>query len=293
MFSDSKVLILGGYGFLGGYLSETLRSEGYTVCLQGRADGSEVKWSVRDSAELTEQLEKHQPDVLINLIAETNVDKCEEEPQIAYIANVRSVELIAQAIHQYRRKKDIRLIHISSDQVYSGKGPHVEDDACPMNVYALSKYAGEFPAIKENALVLRANFIGRGRDAVKASFSDWLYNSAANKKEITVFEDVMFNPLHVSTLSDVIAELIRQPHSAGVFNLGSVDGLSKAAFAFEFINAVGLSTETVRKGKQHDVILKARRPDDMETDINRFQETFSITLPRLSSEIKKLAEQYL
>jgi dTDP-4-dehydrorhamnose reductase len=68
---------------------------------------------------------KAAPDIIINLAALANVDICERHPQLAYLSNVKIVENLASSI----RNLPIRchLVHLSTDQVYDGAGPHREE----------------------------------------------------------------------------------------------------------------------------------------------------------------------
>jgi dTDP-4-dehydrorhamnose reductase len=87
---------------------------------------------------------KVEPEIIVNLAALTNVDLCERHPQLAYLSNVKIVENLASSI----RNLPIRchLVHLSTDQVYDGAGPHKEEDITLSNYYAFSKYASELAA---------------------------------------------------------------------------------------------------------------------------------------------------
>ena len=79
---------------------------------------------------------KHRPNTVINLIANTNVDECEQYPKLAFEANVKVVENIVDAYREF----PFHLIHISTDQIYDSKGPNIESKINPINVYAITKY---------------------------------------------------------------------------------------------------------------------------------------------------------
>ena len=55
---------------------------------------------------------------------------------------------------------DTKIIHISTDQVYGGKGPHYEKKATPLNIYGLTKKrGGEEYFFKKNTCILKTNFL--------------------------------------------------------------------------------------------------------------------------------------
>jgi len=281
-----RVLITGAHGLLGSTLAPHVASKGHTVATCSRTQG-DVRADLAVRAEVDAALDVAKPDVLINLVAHTNVDDCERDPQLAYRANVRVVENLANWVG--RQHGAAHLIQISTDQLYDGPGPHQEDEITLRNYYGFSKYAGELAAA--GGTVLRTNFFGRSERAGRTSLSDWVVGALRRGEAITVFDDVYFSPLGIRRLVDVLAMLV-DDRRAGVFNLGSRDGMSKADFAFALADDLGLSTSAVRRGKSTDVSFAARRPGDMRMDSTRFEQTFGITLPTLREEISSLATEY-
>ena len=82
------------------------------------------------------------PNIVINAAAYTNVDACETAKEECFAVNAEAVKNIAEAC----RKKNIRIIHFSTDYVFDGKGdkPYKEEDKRnPISVYGESKLAGE------------------------------------------------------------------------------------------------------------------------------------------------------
>ena len=146
---------------------------------------------------------------IINLVALTNVDTCEEQPNNAYRLNVRrSVESLVNWIASIR---NCRLIQISTDQVYDGKGPHQEANVVITNTYSLSKYAGELAALRVDATVLRTNFFGPSRLARRPSFSDWLIAKLRAHEPFIGFDDALFSPLSMDTLAKMVVRVIQTP----------------------------------------------------------------------------------
>ena len=285
----NKVLILGAYGFFGTYLSRHLNELKNDVFRQGRHSKADFIIDLTSQQEILNFLNKFKPDVIINLIALTNVDYCEENPLEAFISNSKIVENISNAITKCKIK--IRLIHFSTDQVYDGNGNHFENIANPINVYGITKYFGEKMISSEvNYVILRTNFIAR--NYLKSnSFSDWLYKSAVDKDKITIFNDIYFNPLHISTLCDLISNYIIDSKIIGTFNLGSNIGMSKSEFALLFINKFNVKNN-FKVGNSSEINFIAKRPNDMRTNVTLFEKQFKLKLPKLEKEIDKLFLQY-
>lgn len=285
----SVILVLGAEGMLGATLCPGLSAMGYRVFRQSRRGGAEVTFDPLNVAAVVAALSEHQPFAVINLIAESNVDACQLDIQRAYLANVRTVENLVSAMAAGR--STAHLIQISTDHVYNGVGPHEESTALPCNVYALTKYAGELAALRAGATVIRTNFFGRSRSASRTSFSDWVVNSLRSNAEITVFEDVYFSALHMTTLTQCVAQVIQQRHS-GVFNVGCKDGLSKAGFAQLLARRLGLDTGGMKVGSVKDVSLLASRPSDMRMDVHSFERSFSVEMPGMAQQIALAAGEY-
>jgi dTDP-4-dehydrorhamnose reductase len=288
--SNLKVLLLGSSGLLGSSLLPYLVSQGYAISTNSRVKGCNYQADLSMQNEANELLEKVKPLVIVNLIGLTDVDYCETHPNQAYITNVRILENIVGWIRQ--AKTPCHLVHVSTDQVYDGIGPHSEMDVTLTNYYAYSKYAGELAAHMLPSTILRTNFFGRSRCATRTSLTDWLFRSLSDNVSIQVFEDVVFSPLSMSTLVKMI-ELSILMKPVGVFNVGSQDGLSKADFSFAFAEELNLSISTMKRIRSDQVrILKTYRPKDMRMNSVNFENTLSVKLPKLADEIKLVAKEY-
>jgi dTDP-4-dehydrorhamnose reductase len=288
------IIILGGYGLLGSSLAPALVGLGYKVIRQSRTDGADLCLDLLDRTALTAALLEYQPEAIINLVGLTNVDQCEIEPKLAWRANANVVKVLADCLEVVGEKsgRTPYLVHISTDQVYDGLGPHTEENIDLINVYALSKYVGELFAGRVGASVLRTNFYGRSNCKGRVSFSDWLVRSLRDRSPITVLDDVEFSAVHIDTLCSIIARCI-ESRPVGVFNAGCRDSISKAGFAFALAKALNLSTENVTVGTSADLTLKARRPLDMTLQVARLEAALDLQCPNMLNEIQYTAKEYL
>ncbi len=288
--ADLKVLLLGSSGLLGSTLRPYLDSLGYDVITHSRSNGEQYQVDLTHAKKVSEFFNDIQPEVVVNLIGLTDVDLCETSPNQAYMANVRVIENITDWIKQ--KKSQCHLIQISTDQVYDGIGPHAEAAVALKNYYAFSKYAGELAAMAVPSSILRTNFFGRSQCPKRTSLTDWLFRSLSTKEPIQVFDDVLFNPLSMTSLSEMIG-LTMQKKPLGVFNLGSHGGMSKADFSFSFAEALNLSPITMARVSTDQVaFLKTYRPKDMRTECSKFENTLAVKLPFLNDEIKRVAKEY-
>lgn len=286
----ANILVTGATGLLGSTLVPLLQERGHQVTRLGHTHATDLNADLASYEQTARALDQASPEVIINLTALTNVDRCETHPQEAYLLNVKPVENLCAWLQA--AGQPCHLIQISSDQVYDGAGPHAEGEPTIRNRYAMSKLAGEFAAGTVPSTILRTNFVGRSLREGRTSFTDWLHGALRGTAPINVFDDVMFSPLAIGTLCDCIERsIVERP--LGVFNLGSRDGMSKADFAFAFAAATGLPTTNLVRGNASAVAtLAARRPTDMRMQCERFEGRMGLKLPRLIDEIQVLAHDY-
>ncbi|WP_457617955.1 SDR family oxidoreductase, partial [Lutibacter sp.] len=104
---------------------------------------------------------KNKIEVLINCAAYTNVDKAEDEPDLANEINHLAVKNLAEIT----KKHQLKLIHISTDYVFDGNSsiPYTENESTnPQNVYGITKLNGEKALLKvnpPNAVIIRTAWL--------------------------------------------------------------------------------------------------------------------------------------
>jgi len=279
----TTVLVTGATGLLGHALCGYLATRQFSLLRQSRDSATDFCGDLRDREFVGRMVEKSSPNVIVNLVALTNVDYCEQHPKEAFEGNVTTAANLVAFVTEH---PDVRMIQISTDQVYDGPGPHGEADVAPCNLYAYSKYCAEQVALSAGATVLRTNFFGPGTQSQK-SFSDWLIERFSKKAPLQLVTDVLFSPLHLHTLVRMIERAILAP-ATGVFNLGSHNGLSKRNFAHALARHLELNTDAAKDATSAELGLAARRPGDMRMIVTRFEDAFNTLLPELSNEITLL-----
>ena len=285
-----NILVLGATGLFGPILCDLMEDKGFRATRQSRQQlFTTIKSDPLDNSKLLDLMKSTLPDTVINLIASTDVEQCEINPSLAIDANIRTIENVVWAIG--RSGAAIHLVHLSTDQVYSGTGPHFERDARPKNVYALSKFVGEAIAKRTRATVIRTNFFGRSRTAGRISLTDWAYANFTSGVPFIGFGDVVFNPLSMQTLAELISHIVvTKPQ--GVFNLGTNDYRSKAALILEFAERLNLDKNLLTVGSSENFGFKAYRPHDMRLRISKAQRKLKIRFPSMSEEIERVAFEY-
>ena len=146
-------------------------------------------------------------DIIINCAAFTQVDKAEQEVELANQINYLALKKLASlAINQ-----KARLIHISTDYVFDGESnkPYMETDATnPINTYGKTKLAGE-QALQEvmpmNALIIRTSWLYSeyGNNFVKT-----VLRLGKERNELNIVSDQIGSPTYATDLADAILEII-------------------------------------------------------------------------------------
>ena len=286
--TSRRVLVLGASGMLGGTLVPVLVAAGHHVIRHARTAANrfaDVQADLADNEATLALFQAVDPEIVINLAGETNVDACEADPHRAYVGNVVTAANVARAA---RASANLRVIHVSTDQVYDGPGPHGEADMLIRNTYAQTKRAAELLFEHSPTTIIRTNFVGPSHVSHRSSLSDWIAASLTAGSTIPVFTDVFFSPLTMHSLSKTIANLLPQPPD-GIFNVGSRDGMSKAEFAFAVAKAMSLPQDLLVPTCSDAVTgNRARRPKDMRMSVEAIESSLGRRMPTLADEIASL-----
>jgi dTDP-4-dehydrorhamnose reductase len=290
-----RIGVTGASGMLGTALIDELSNK-YKVFATSRNKGLEkegIQWDCFDltnSQQLKRWLVNTAPDVVVHCAAMVNVDGCENNVDFATKLHVNTTTTIAN----YLDKNNKNLVYISTDSVFDGrqKRPYVEsDEVNPLNIYAKTKLLGEKPVLlMENGLVLRTNIIGWSRSD-NSSFAEWILKGLSENKPLTLFDDVMFSPLHVSNLSIIITQAIESEIS-GLYHCTSKDSVSKFDFGIKMATVFNLSISNIKKISVDDMNFKANRPKNMALNSKKLSSILRYDFPTATDAIKLMKDQY-
>ncbi|MEI7950829.1 MAG: dTDP-4-dehydrorhamnose reductase [Gammaproteobacteria bacterium] len=130
-----KILLTGAHGQLGQALQQLVPADVQLVAL------SSQQLDLVDAGQVQAAIAQHQPAVIINAAAYTQVDKAESESARAWAVNQQGVANLVNAT-----TAATRLLHISTDFVFDGLAhtPYATTAAThPLGVYGNSKRGGE------------------------------------------------------------------------------------------------------------------------------------------------------
>jgi dTDP-4-dehydrorhamnose reductase len=245
-----KILITGSDGLMGTNILPDLAQHFEIVPV------TENQWDILDASRGEEIIRLHQPDVLINLAAITNVDGCEDEPETAFRVNAEGAGVLADLC----KRQNVRLVHLSTDYVFDGTSttPYTEqDETHPLSVYGHSKLLGEQEVLRRHpsSTVIRTEWIyGKGGE----NFITKVLKIAREKGSVEVVNDQTGSPTYARDLAEPMRALIAGDCS-GIYHVTNSGCCTWFEFAREAFSCLQID---VRCKPTTSALIhrKARRP---------------------------------
>ena len=144
-----KILILGSSGLLGSKLTSGQYLKKYNIISQSLKSKTHINVDLDKFNEVKKMINLTNPNIIINLVALTNVDHCEKFPVEAYNINVNTIKNLVKAIETSSCKP--YLIHVSQIK-FMMEQVIVKKDISLSNYYSFSKYVGELFACQLKVL---------------------------------------------------------------------------------------------------------------------------------------------
>lgn len=281
-----KVLILGATGMLGHKLYQVLRPSmdvvgtirsGYKIISRYNFLEPTILIPRFDALQPNapkQVIESIRPDVVVNCIGVINklVEKAGQD------ATTRLNAELPHEIYRICKPKGIRLIHISTDCVFSGKKGNYKDDdpSDAEDLYGKTKYLGEVNG--EGALTLRTSIIGRELNS-SYGLLEWLISNRGG--QVQGWTNAIFSGFPTLHLSRIIADVItNHPDLSGLFNVSS-EPITKYDLLSLINNALGLNI----------VIKESPEPkEDKSLDSTKFRKATGFTPLPWGTMVKELAE---
>lgn len=195
-----RVLVTGGSGQLGSAF-QRIKSESWNIVPVSSAEMDIRHWpNVRDVVASV------RPDLIIHAAAATNVDRCEREPEWAYLVNGAGTRHVAQAA----ARVGADLVYVSTNYVFNGRSEapyHEFNVADPISIYGASKLAGEHEAKAATNRV----YITRTASVfyeTGTNFVATMRRLMHDLDTLTVVDDQFSNPTYALDLAAAIVDLV-------------------------------------------------------------------------------------
>ncbi len=200
-----KILILGSNGMLGSTLYKyfkykknihVLGTSRNSKIIRGQDKNIILKFEIDFLRSLETKIRKISPNVIINCIGIVKSEVSKHKSTYVYKINSK----LPKFLNDISTKNNFKLIHISTDCVFSGlrKNYSEKHKPDPKDLYGKSKLNGEFSSTKN--LVIRTSIIGHELNN-KRGLLEWFLKQ---KKEVYGYENAYFSGLTTYELSKII-----------------------------------------------------------------------------------------
>ncbi len=289
--SKTKILITGGSGLLALNWALFCKND-YEVVLalnkrQISIPGvSCVKMDHSSYEGALQQIEKEKPDIIVHTAGLTSVELCENNPELAYAVNTIMAENIARVCALL----SVKLIHISTDHLFTGDIANADENLTPspVNIYGKTKMLAEIAVLncKPDALVIRTNFYGWG-PSYRNSFSDTILNMLRRESEISLFNDVHFTPILIDTLVHSVHQLIEM-NQRGIFNVVGDERITKYEFGIYIAEEFKLKKNMIRPINFSDKKDLIKRPLDLSLSNKKVSLLLNQQIGNVRAQLNKL-----
>jgi len=289
-----KVLVTGGTGLLGYWVTKTLNSRGFTVYATYHEKAPpqiDVKWiklDVEDLDDIANFVSEVKPDVVIHAAAYTDVDGCEVNKEKAYRVNYLATKALAKA-----SKNAELFMYISTDYVFDGlRGMYGELDVpAPINYYGLTKLLGEVAVEStiNSGCIIRVSGLYGYSPTGKRNFGIIALEKLMKREPVEAFANQWLSPTYVRFLAERLVKIVEEKIT-GILHIAG-ERLSRYEFAAELASVLSVERDFVKPKQIEEAKFIALRPRDSSLDTTKAKE-LGLALPPLKDCLKDMISTY-
>ena len=176
---------------------------------------------IRDRASVEDVFERVRPDLVLHLAAETCLEFCESNPDVAEATNARGAATVAE----FAQSVGATMVYLSTAGVFDGEKEGFyteEDEPNPIMVYGRTKLDGEHHVrdLNERSYVIRAGWmVGGGRRKDKKFVYRMLQQIAEGRTVLHAVDDKVGTPTYTHDFAMNLFELLHQEDSYGTYHM--------------------------------------------------------------------------
>ena len=289
-----KILILGGSGLLGKKLVEKT-SDSFEVISTFNNHKIEHSKSRTIRIKLPDEIFNlkslifnERPNVIINTIANTNIDYCEQHKTETYLLHVK----INKKIFKLCEEAASKFIFISSDYVFDGKkGDYREyDKPSPVNYYGETKAIAE-SIILQNPIntVLRSSLIYDWNPQVR--FLNYVIDKLRKNEKIQAYDDFFATPIF---LEDLVGSIIKavEKNVSGIYNLAGPSCVTRMDFALAIAKKFNFDRNLIEPVSVKSSNLIAERPRNSSLNKIKAEKDLDIKFRSIEEGINEVYKKY-
>lgn len=285
-----KILILGGNGMIGHKMFQVISNKHHDTWVLFKKSIQDVSFNeifnkttiidnfdLSDFQKLNSLLNNLKPEVIINAVGITIRRGVDNIPSKSIQIN----SVLPHVLNEWVILNDKRLIHFSTDCVFSGEQGSYTENSIPdaRDLYGKSKALGEVSS--KNTLTLRGSMIGREIEN-KTELLEWVLNQ--NNKQIKAFNKVIYSGITTIRMANLVLKIIEEfPKMHGIYNVSS-DYISKHDLIKLFAKEFNLNTNII----SDDSYISKK-----DLDSTKFYNEIGTDKPNWDDLIKELKNDYL
>ncbi|MGM0566152.1 MAG: SDR family oxidoreductase [Bacteroidota bacterium] len=257
-----QILITGASGFLGYTLMNQLKDRHvvfgcyhkYMLQLPGVHT---VQADLTDYRQVSELIDKTQPDAIFHLAALSNPNQCEKNPELSYAVNVSAARYLTECAKTHQAK----LIFTSSDLVFDGKhAPYNEKDLPePVNRYGRQKLEAEQKVLSyEHGTVCRMPLMFGPKSPSSGSFLQPMIQFLKASQPLNLFIDEVRTPL--SSYKAAEGLVLMASKNEQLVHLSGNTAINRYDFGLLLSDILGTSKNLIIKRKLNEIEFEASRP---------------------------------
>ena len=269
-----NILITGVDGQVGNELRLLATNYEYNFFFANRED-----LDICDTQAVASYVDTYAISTIINTAAYTAVDRAEEEEILANKINHLAVKNLAQL----SKKKNIKLIHLSTDYVFDGTNfkPYIESDKTdPKTVYGKTKRDGEKALLAlnpKNTIIIRTSWV---YSSFGENFVKTMLRLGKERESLGVIFDQVGTPTYARDLARVILDILPQIKNENVeiYNYANEGVLSWYDFAKEIMRMAKLDCK-INPIETKIYPTPAKRPHYSLLNKTKIKQQFNIEIP--------------
>lgn len=230
--------------------------------------------------------------VIVNCAAYTNVDKAEDEEELAELLNARAVANLALSMQRH----DGLLVHVSTDYVFGGNRNNTpcreEEPANPTGIYGITKLHGEqaITASGCHYLIIRTAWLYSefGKNFLKTMLS-----LTATKPQLKVVFDQVGTPTYAYDLAATIYDIVehrKYEGKDGIYHYSNEGVCSWFDFTRMIARYAGNIQCDVQPCHSDEFPSKVVRPSYSVLDKTKIKQTFGIRIPYWTDSLEACLE---
>lgn len=287
-----KILVLGGNGLIGQKIVERLKNKFDIISTHNQKSPLKNTQSIKislpdDLIVLSNLIEKEKPNIIINTMAYSNLDFCEENKEKVFSLHVDMTNKISTICSKINSK----MIFISTDYVFDGKQQKKyteEDEPNPINYYGETKLLAERIVLKDprNAVLRTSLVYGYGE---RVRFMKYVIENLENQNKIFAYNDIFNSATNIDEFVESIEKVIEND-AVGIFHMVGSSCITRYDFAKSIAKIFGFDESLVNPISIQESGLLAKRPVTPCLDNSKCSKILGYTFSDIDKGILKILD---